>query len=46
MGPHMQFTDENFNLLHSSMYPEWWYNEMFNGTDWNEVISDYAGDNQ
>ena len=43
LGPHLNFTDEEYNLLHPELYPQDWYNRTFLNTDWDAIKAEYDG---
>ena len=45
LGPHLNFTDEEYNLLHPELYPQDWYNRTFLNTDWDAIKAEYDGNN-
>lgn len=44
MGPHLGFTDDDINLLHSSLYDSAWVSATFpSSKDWNAILAANAG---
>ena len=45
LGPQLNFTDDEYNLLHPELYLQDWYNRTFLNTDWDAIKAEYDGNN-